>query len=173
MTAPSLLDELEDVVRLAEKATPGEWKYFPKKKYNEHHVSVPSEASSFHIGLFPNGCPTDRPAADAELMAAAVNFIRTHHAEIAQAVSNSVPVSQLVELLPGTYYMDPPDGGDVSVMEQLRRDARRYRWLRISAFEIAWNEWCSYSPGYAANGPEELDSAIDNAMHNSAQEVAE
>lgn len=35
--------------------------------------------------------------------------------------------------LPGPYYMDPPDGGNVSVPEQLRRmaaDAERYRWLR-------------------------------------------
>jgi len=36
-------------------------------------------------------------------------------------------------LLPGPYYMDPPDGGSVTVIEQLRRmaaDAARYRWLR-------------------------------------------
>lgn len=35
-------------------------------------------------------------------------------------------------LLTGVYYMDPPDGGDVDLIEQLRRmadDARRYRWL--------------------------------------------
>lgn len=35
--------------------------------------------------------------------------------------------------LPGYYYMDPPDGGDVPLAEQLRRmamDAARYRWLR-------------------------------------------
>ena len=36
-------------------------------------------------------------------------------------------------VLPGYYYMDPPDGGDVPLGEQVRRmalDARRYRWLR-------------------------------------------
>lgn len=35
-------------------------------------------------------------------------------------------------VLPGHRYMDPPDGGDVPVLEQLRRmakDAARYRWL--------------------------------------------
>ncbi|MCA8385311.1 hypothetical protein LGN11_06455 [Burkholderia multivorans] len=40
---------------------------------------------------------------------------------------------ELFALLPGPYYMDPPDGGDVSLIEQLRRmakDAERYRWLR-------------------------------------------
>ncbi|UUX38846.1 hypothetical protein NTJ56_08600 [Burkholderia contaminans] len=41
--------------------------------------------------------------------------------------------ADLAALLPGTYYMNPPDGGDVSLLEQLRRmaeDAARYRWLR-------------------------------------------
>ncbi|MCA8251812.1 hypothetical protein LGM89_00915 [Burkholderia sp. AU31624] len=36
-------------------------------------------------------------------------------------------------LLPGVYYMDPPDGGNVSLLEQLRRmaeDAARYRASR-------------------------------------------
>lgn len=39
----------------------------------------------------------------------------------------------LLKLLPGPYYMDPPDGGDVTVLEQLQhmaQDAERYRWLR-------------------------------------------
>lgn len=40
---------------------------------------------------------------------------------------------ELLDLLPGTYYMDPPDGGDVTILEQLKRiaeDAARYRWIR-------------------------------------------
>jgi hypothetical protein len=39
----------------------------------------------------------------------------------------------MTALLPGPYYMDPPDGGSVTVLEQLQRmalDAKRYRWLR-------------------------------------------
>ncbi|WP_412021498.1 hypothetical protein [Burkholderia cepacia] len=38
--------------------------------------------------------------------------------------------AELASLLPGTYYMDPPDGGNVSLLEQLRRmadDAALYR----------------------------------------------
>lgn len=38
--------------------------------------------------------------------------------------------------LPGCYYMDPPDGGDVPLEVQLARmakDAERYRWLRANA----------------------------------------
>src|SRR5690348_9156733 len=50
---------------------------------------------------------------------ASVNFLRTHHAEIAAAVRDSVPASELAKLLPGAYYMDPPDGGDVPLIEQL------------------------------------------------------
>lgn len=38
----------------------------------------------------------------------------------------------LYNLLPSTYYMDPPDGGNVSLLEQLQRmaeDAAKYRDL--------------------------------------------
>lgn len=47
-----------------------------------------------------------------------------------EAVAERAIVAQLMELLPGVYYMDPPDGGSVTVMEQLRRmaeDARKWR----------------------------------------------
>ena len=69
--------------------------------------------------------------------------------------------------LPGVYYMDPPDGGDVPVLEQLRRmakDAARYRWLRgredgrymtVYAFRTDIDEVCL---------GDELDAAIDAAM---------
>lgn len=46
-----------------------------------------------------------------------------------------VATDALIALLPGPYYMDPPDGGSVTVLEQLQRmaqDAARYRWLRDS-----------------------------------------
>lgn len=39
----------------------------------------------------------------------------------------------LTALLPGVTYMDPPDGGSVTLVEQFARmakDAERYRWLR-------------------------------------------
>ena len=39
-------------------------------------------------------------------------------------------LEEISKVLPGPYYMDPPDGGDVSVLEQLRRmsvDASQYR----------------------------------------------
>ena len=38
-------------------------------------------------------------------------------------------------LLPGSYYMDPPDGGSPTILEQVRRmaeDARKWREQEIS-----------------------------------------
>ena len=76
----------------------------------------------------------------------------------------------LADVLPGYYYMDPPDGGNVPVLEQLRRmakDAERYRLLsckgvppyfhRCSRWRLEyWNgEW--WDPLMK----EELDAAID------------
>ncbi|WP_186167287.1 hypothetical protein [Burkholderia gladioli] len=45
----------------------------------------------------------------------------------------AISESDLLALLPGTTYMDEPDGGSLSLLEQLQRmakDAGRYRWLR-------------------------------------------
>lgn len=41
-------------------------------------------------------------------------------------------IEKCAAALPGAYYMDLPDGGDIAVSEQVRRmaqDAERYRWL--------------------------------------------
>ncbi|MEJ1933874.1 hypothetical protein WDZ92_27060 [Nostoc sp. NIES-2111] len=46
--------------------------------------------------------------------------------------------AELASVLPGTYYMDPPDGGSVTVLEQLQRmaeDARKWRECRESALQ--------------------------------------
>lgn len=53
-------------------------------------------------------------------------------------------VNEVTAILPGAHYMDPPDGGDVSVPEQVRRmakDAERYR--RMRAVVIAEREGCT------------------------------
>ncbi|EIU1442345.1 TPA: hypothetical protein NIK50_002360 [Pseudomonas aeruginosa] len=52
---------------------------------------------------------------------------------IAEVERLEAELSQCASALPGTYYMDPPDGGNVSIPEQIRRmakDAARYRALR-------------------------------------------
>ena len=55
---------------------------------------------------------------------------RRERFEAAKAADDELTHAALVALLPGTYYMDPPDGGSVTLLEQLRRmakDAERYR----------------------------------------------
>ena len=64
----------------------------------------------------------------------------------------------LLELLPGVYYMDPPDGGSVTVLEQFQRmakDADRYRKLRRSPLVDV------RIIGTGMRSGEELDSAVD------------
>ena len=74
--------------------------------------------------------------------------------------------------LPGVYYMDSPDGGDVPVSEQLRRmakDAERYRLLRRKFAIISDGdghaEFCAINlprPTYIApSSAIELDAALD------------
>lgn len=74
--------------------------------------------------------------------------------------------------LPGVYYMDPPDGGDVSLLKQLQRmsnDAARYRLLRRKFAIISDGdgnaEFCPINlsrPTYIApNAAIELDTALD------------
>jgi hypothetical protein len=88
------------------------------------------------------------------------------------AVRDAIPTSAWEALLPGTYYMDPPDGGDVSVYEQMRRmakDAARYRWLRS---RIAGRDHVAELVELNDEGGRllsENDAAIDTAM---AQEGA-
>ncbi|MFG8478994.1 hypothetical protein ACEOUU_06980 [Pseudomonas aeruginosa] len=48
-------------------------------------------------------------------------------------------LKECASALPGTEYMDPPDGGNVRIPEQIRRmakDAARYRWLIASAWYV-------------------------------------
>lgn len=62
---------VEALESLARDATPGPWVYFPKPKYNEHHVSLPIAGSSMRAALFDDGCRTERPEQDAKFIAAA------------------------------------------------------------------------------------------------------
>jgi hypothetical protein len=69
MTAHERVSEaaLEELRGLAAAATPGPWTAFYKHKYDEHHVSVPG--NGMNVALFPDGCPTARPEADAAFIA--------------------------------------------------------------------------------------------------------
>jgi len=60
----------------------------------------------------------------------------------------------MANVLPGHYYMDPPDGGDVSLLKQLQRmsnDAARYRLLRRKFAIISDGEGnAEFCPGHCA-----------------------
>lgn len=83
-------------------------------------------------------------------------------------------LKECASVLPGTYYMDPPDGGNVSIPEQIRRmakDAARYRWLRERDLEtirqggvFAW-----MTPENIVLNLEHLDAAIDAALEGAKQ----
>ena len=79
---------------------------------------------------------------------------------------------ELASVLPGVTYMDPPDGGDASLLKQLQRmsnDAARYRLLRRKFAIISDGdgnaEFCPINlprPTYIApNTAIELDTALD------------
>jgi hypothetical protein len=83
--------------------------------------------------------------------------------------SNSLDViNDITAALPGTQYMDPPDGGDVSVPEQVRRmakDAERYRWIRNPDQVVGHVIDKMVSSGvYEYRAGDELDDAIDAAL---------
>lgn len=102
-------------------------------------------------------------AADAEEL----NRLRIIHAE-------GITEDMLCAILPGCYYMDPPDGGDTSIYEQLKRmaaDAARYRWLRndhngdLCAGHEQGNGYVHILDG------SRIDEAIDAAMAAGRGEV--
>ena len=84
-------------------------------------------------------------------------------------------LNDCINALPGTaYYLDPPDGGSVTIAEQLRRmgeDAARYRWLRggrdvVPVPSMRWSRWeVRHWTGEAWDTvfTEALDAAIDAA----------
>lgn len=95
---------------------------------------------------------------------------------------------ELASVLPGVTYMDPPDGGAPTILEQLQRqakDAARYLWLRNQGLKYAnvgLGTTCEgvnvvdFSPTFTIPEPvgmryednewslDDLDAAIDAAM---------
>ncbi|HCF0810247.1 hypothetical protein [Pseudomonas aeruginosa] len=83
-------------------------------------------------------------------------------------------LKECASALPGTYYMDPPDGGDVSIPEQIRRmakDAARYRWLRERDLETIrqGGVFAGMTPENIVLNQEDLDAAIDAALEGATQ----
>lgn len=83
-------------------------------------------------------------------------------------------LEQCASALPGTYYMDPPDGGNVSIPEQIRRmakDAARYRWLRERDLETIrqGGVFAGMTPENIVLNQEDLDAEIDAALEGATQ----
>ncbi|HBP5168195.1 TPA: hypothetical protein L5674_002009 [Pseudomonas aeruginosa] len=83
-------------------------------------------------------------------------------------------IDQCANALSGTYYMDPPDGGNVSIPEQIRRmakDAARYRWLRERDLETIsrGGVFAGMTPENIVLNLEDLDAEIDAAIEGAKQ----
>ncbi|HBO2943898.1 TPA: hypothetical protein L4R51_002364 [Pseudomonas aeruginosa] len=79
-------------------------------------------------------------------------------------------LDQCASALPGTYYMDPPDGGDVSIPEQIRRmakDAARYRGLRDEGY---LHNWASLHVCDEHLRAQRTDEAIDSVLNIGAKQ---
>ncbi|HHJ1391098.1 ead/Ea22-like family protein [Pseudomonas aeruginosa] len=74
-------------------------------------------------------------------------------------------LKECASALPGTEYMDPPDGGNVSIPEQIRRmakDAARYRGLRDEGY---LHNWASLHVCDEHLRAQRTDEAIDSVLN--------
>ncbi|HCJ6265552.1 TPA: hypothetical protein N2C23_006114 [Pseudomonas aeruginosa] len=79
-------------------------------------------------------------------------------------------IDQCANALSGTYYMDPPDGGNVSIPEQIRRmakDAARYRGLRDEGY---LHNWASLHVCDEHLRAQRTDEAIDSVLNIGAKQ---
>jgi hypothetical protein len=129
--------------------------------YNDYS-DAPTEAADALVKL---------QARVAELTAERDNWCAFAGASNEDAQRAEADLAAARALLPGVYYMDPPDGGQVEMLEQLRRmadDAARYRWLR-SRFRVfgphidGQHAWCATGDIGRLRGPS-IDAAIDAAL---------
>ena len=90
MTNP-LAQDLGGVVRLLEKATPGKWNHY-ESKYDGDVYMVQAAPPKMHVLCRYNGDGagyTQQDVDNAAAIAACVNFLRTHSAEIAGALRDA------------------------------------------------------------------------------------
>ncbi|EPN4461344.1 ead/Ea22-like family protein [Pseudomonas aeruginosa] len=135
------MTDTKKLKELAERATPGPWSaaweegddtawpnLFPVIQAGNGEVVIGNEG--FYTDLEQDKAnATFCAAANPQAILGLIDEVERLEEELSQCAS----------ALPGTYYMDPPDGGNVSIPEQIRRmakDAARYRWLIASAWYV-------------------------------------
>ncbi|MCU9031652.1 ead/Ea22-like family protein [Pseudomonas aeruginosa] len=191
--ADQIMTDHAELRRLAKAATPGPWILYVPEDYQG-----PEELPGYGVecaegraivwgALEPEtGCQFDR---DAEFIAAAnPNTILALLDEIDRLKAENCAhkdtqkhcewlaqdLKECASVLPGTYYMDPPDGGNVSIPEQIRRmakDAARYRWLRERDLETIrqGGVFAGMTPENIVLNQEDLDAEIDAALEGATQ----
>lgn len=154
---------------LAERATPGPW--VVDAQQSGAIFNIESESGDQCVAMSQeNPAPTRLEMNEQRRVNAA--FIAAANPKailglIAEVERLKEELSQCASALPGTYYMDPPDGGNVSIPEQIRRmakDAARYRALRQKERGVVVvRNRTSHLFG------EHLDAAIDAAIEGAKQ----
>ena len=174
---------------LAAGPTPGEWRYIVDD--GDRKLTAEVSGSFMCDTAYYPWCPDNE--GDWKLIAACsppnIAAILAH--VDAQAAENERLTAErdkaraerdaLADVLPGYYYMDPPDGGNVPVLEQLRRmakDAERYRFLSCKGVPPYFHRCSRWRLEYW-NGKwwdplmkEELDAAIDAQIEQERSEQA-
>lgn len=106
---PNLLDELEKIVALSEKATKGEW------YWNECTANLvtdhPGDGQEFEIAAVYSEHDDDREPANSAFIAASVNFLRTHAATLADMAKRLEAAERdAAKFAPCLWVQDPGDG---------------------------------------------------------------
>ncbi|HIE8861722.1 TPA: ead/Ea22-like family protein [Klebsiella quasipneumoniae subsp. similipneumoniae] len=128
------ITELEQSLKAAaEKATQGRWEYYPGNTSIEYNVDSMDEDQGSIVYVDSGDFTQAQTDRNGEFIALAnpANILALVEAlEKAQQVDE-----ELCRLLPpGVEYMDPPDGGDVTPLEGVRRMVADYR-QRIAELE--------------------------------------
>lgn len=160
----TLAQDLGGVVRLLEKATPGEW--FARRGYRYMHVRAKGDKFGDPYIMEARQRGTVRLDDDAKAIAAAVNFLRAHSAEIAGALRDaerwrpieSAPTQGVIELA-----VVSGKGAERKTMvaERSFRDGEPY-WIVTHG----WVGWNTLHPGWTpyAWRPLPAPPAQDSAM---------
>ncbi|HEJ3436092.1 TPA: ead/Ea22-like family protein [Pseudomonas aeruginosa] len=161
--------------RVAKAATPGPW------SCNRHWAIVGGPTLEFTNGAaqqqiamacWQSWMHEEELRNNAEFIAA--NNPKTVLALLDEIDRLKAEIDQCASTLPATYYMDPPDGGNVSIPEQIRRmakDAARYRWLRERDLETIsrGGVFAGMTPKNIVLNLEDLDAEIDAAIEGAKQ----